>query len=148
MKTEIKHTYSFKCSPEEVWEYLTKAELLEKWLMQNNFELNVGAHFQFYLKPVPEINFDGNIYCTVLEIIPLKKLSYSWKNGSNTGGISLDSTIEWTLHQNGKITELHLLHSGFDNLEHAKLYAAMHQGWVKNMGEIAKQINALKDGTT
>ena len=148
MKTEIKHKYSFKSTPEEVWEYLTRAELLEQWLMKNNFQLYVGAQFQFFASPAPEINFDGNIYCTVLEIIPLKKLSYTWQNGSSNGdGISLDSVVEWTLHRNGVITELHLLHSGFNIHEHAKLFASMDGGWFKGMSKIDELLNTLKDGT-
>jgi hypothetical protein len=33
----------------------------------------------FKTKALPAIEFDGNVYCEVLEVIPLKKLSYTWK---------------------------------------------------------------------
>lgn len=34
MQEEIRQTWFFKQSPGEVWEYLTKPELIEQWLMK------------------------------------------------------------------------------------------------------------------
>lgn len=38
---------------------------------------------KFTTNPISSLGLDGNFYCKVLEIIPLKKLSYSWKGGSS-----------------------------------------------------------------
>ncbi|MEJ0055352.1 MAG: hypothetical protein WDN75_06675 [Bacteroidota bacterium] len=42
----IKHQFFFPHPKETVWEYLTKSELLEQWLMKNNFQPIVGHDFQ------------------------------------------------------------------------------------------------------
>jgi uncharacterized protein YndB with AHSA1/START domain len=33
--------------PEKIWRALTKAHLIEQWLMTNNFEPRLGSHFTF-----------------------------------------------------------------------------------------------------
>ncbi len=63
MKTEIKHKWFYNQSAEEIWEYLTKAELIEKWLMPNDFEPIVGHEFKFTTNPIPSLGLDGNFYC-------------------------------------------------------------------------------------
>jgi Activator of Hsp90 ATPase homolog 1-like protein len=59
----IKHQFFFPHPPEAVWEYLTKPELMERWLMKNNFQPIVGLDFQFREKPIPSLDFDGIFYC-------------------------------------------------------------------------------------
>jgi uncharacterized protein YndB with AHSA1/START domain len=73
MQRNIKHTFFFPNSPEDIWEYLTKSELIAQWLMENNFKLEVGYDFQFNTKPIIKFGFDGKIYCKVLEIVLFKK---------------------------------------------------------------------------
>jgi len=41
MTKSIKHQFFFPHPPETVWEYLTKPELMEQWLMRNDFH-NAG----------------------------------------------------------------------------------------------------------
>lgn len=137
MKNTITHTILYEHSPEAVWEYLTNSELLAQWLMPNDFQPVVGHDFQFRTRPLPQFDFDGIAHCKVLEIIPFKKLSYTWKGGTNNK-ITLDSIVVWTLTPIATGTELHLEHSGFvDN--NTAIYAAMDAGWLKNM----KEINSL-----
>ena len=47
MKDSIQHTFFFTQPTATVWKYLTTAELLEQWLMKNNFQPVVGCQFQF-----------------------------------------------------------------------------------------------------
>ena len=75
MPTEIIHQFSFSHSPEQVWSYLTDADLMELWLMKHNFKPVIGCEFQCWTGPMPNFNFDGIIYCRVLELFPFKKLS-------------------------------------------------------------------------
>ncbi len=51
MQKEIKHTWHFSQSPQEVWEYLTKPELMEQWLGKTDFQPIVGHKFRF-ISPV------------------------------------------------------------------------------------------------
>ena len=148
MPTEIKHKYFFAQSPEAVWEYLTKSELMEQWLMKNDFLPVVGHDFQFRSNPVPALDFDGIIYCKVLKVIPFKTLSYSWKCGPGDGKITLDSIVLWTLHPKDNGTELFLENTGFKEIENFNIYAAMNDGWQKNIKKIADYLNTEKDGAT
>ena len=147
MKKEINHSWFFNHPPDRVWEYLTKSELMEQWLMKNDFLPVIGHDFQFRTKAIPKLNFDGIVYCKVLEIIPLKKLSYSWKGGPGDGKIELDSIVEWTLQPKEKGTELHLKHTGFKEADFT-MYSAMNDGWFKNVLKIIDQLNATDHVTT
>ena len=143
----IKHQFSFSHPPAAVWEYLTTPELMEQWLMKNNFESIVGHEFQFTTKPIPQLNIDGIFHCKVLEIVPLKKLSYSWKAGPGDGKISLDTLVEWTLQPTDKGTDLFLEHSGFSETKNLALYTGMTDGWLKNVNKIMDRLNTTY-GTT
>ncbi|MEH6705082.1 MAG: SRPBCC domain-containing protein [Galbibacter orientalis] len=140
MKTEIKHKWFYNQSAEKIWEYLTKAELIEKWLMPNDFEPIVGHEFKFTTNPIPSLGLDGNFYCKVLEITPLEILVYSWKGGTSKNNLTLDTIVEWTLEPKENGTELSLIHSGFKDMN-ALILTAMYDGWNKN---IEKMINHLK----
>jgi uncharacterized protein YndB with AHSA1/START domain len=142
MAKVIKHQFFFPHPPEAVWEYLTKPELMELWLMKNDFQPIIGFDFQFREKPIPSLNFDGIFYCKVLEIVPFKKLSYSWKSGPGNGVITLDSVVVWKLEPTDKGTEVFLEHSGFAKKENLDFYNGLNHGWVEKLENIA---NLLKD---
>src|SRR6195952_2487756 len=97
MKKNIKHQFFFPHPPETIWEYLTTPELIAQWLMKNDFQPIVGLDFQLKTNPIPSLDFDGIFYCRVLEVVPFKKLSYSWKSGPGMGKITLDSVAVWKL---------------------------------------------------
>ena len=144
MARSIKHQFSFPHPPEMVWEYLTKSELMELWLMKNNFQPIVGADFQFRTNPIPSLDFDGIFYCRVLEIVPFKKLSYSWQSGPGNGEISLDSVVVWKLEATGKGTELFLEHSGFAKEENLNFYNGLTNGWMEKFPRIADLLNTAQ----
>jgi uncharacterized protein YndB with AHSA1/START domain len=148
MKRSIKHQFFFPHPPKAVWEYLTKAELLEQWLMKNDFQPVVGHEFQFRTNPIPSLNFDGICHCKVLEIVPLKKLSYSWKGGPGKGEITLDTVVVWKLEPKGTGTALFLDHSGFDKEENLSFYTGMTDGWAKNAQKMTNLLNASSHDTT
>lgn len=142
MKKIIKHEFFFSHPIETVWEYLTKPELMEQWLMKNDFQPTVGADFQFRTGPIPSLDFDGIFYCRVLEIIPFKKLSYSWKSGPGGGDITLDSVVIWKLEPKDKGTNLLLEHSGFARKENLNFYNGLLHGWLEKLQNIDKLLNA------
>ncbi len=144
----IKHQFFFPHPAETVWEYLTKPGLMEQWLMKNNFQPIIGLDFQFKTNPIPSLNFDGIFYCKVLEVVPYRKLSYSWKSGPGEGKITLDSVVIWKLEQKDKGTDLFLEHSGFSKTENLNMFNALTDGWLKNMYIIAELINTAKHGNT
>jgi uncharacterized protein YndB with AHSA1/START domain len=148
MSNSIQQSFFFSHKPEVVWEYLTTAELLAQWLMPNDFQPVLGHEFRFTTKPLPIFDFDGICYCRILEIVPFKKLTYSWKGGPGDGKINLDTLVEWNLIEKDNGTELQLLHSGFDETENLKIYEGMTDGWLKNMQKMSAKINTTKNGPT
>ena len=148
MTRTIKHQFFFPHPAEKVWEHLTKSELLEQWLMKNDFQPILGHNFQFRTGPIPSLDFDGIFYCTVLEIIPFKKLSYSWKSRRDDGEIQLESIVVWRLESNDKGTQLFLEHSGFEREENLAFYNGLTQGWIEKLQKITNLINSTTHDAT
>ena len=148
MADKIKHQLFFPHRPEQVWEYLTRAELMELWLMPNDFLPILGRDFQFRIKPMPQLDFDGIVYCKVLEIVPHQTLSYSWKSGPGNGKIELDSIVVWKLIPKDNGTELLLEHTGFSGFDNMSMFSAMNVGWLKNIQKIADLLKAPQNRET
>jgi uncharacterized protein YndB with AHSA1/START domain len=142
MKQTIKHDFFFSHPIETVWEYFTNAELMGQWLMKNDFEPVVGHEFQFRTGGRPNINFDGIFYCKVLEIIPFKKLSYTWNCGPGEGEIDLESVVVWQLEAKDNGTWVHLNHSGFEQPANFDMYKGLNHGWLEKFQNIDKLLKA------
>jgi uncharacterized protein YndB with AHSA1/START domain len=143
MQTEIKNEWIYEQSPNEVWEYLTQAELIALWLMPNDFKPVHGHEFQFRTNPIPSLDLDGIFHCKVIDIVQFKKLSYSWKGGPGNGVFTLDTICEWILEPHGGGTKLCLKHAGFKENSFA-IFAGMTDGWEKNIQKMLKHISNLK----
>lgn len=141
MGKSIRHHFFYSHPIDVLWEYLTKPELLSLWLMPNDFELKLGHKFTFKTNPLPQFSCDGNFHCKILEIIPYKKLVYSWNAGPGDGSHNLSSVVEWTLIEKNNGTELLLVHSGFTD-ENLDIYTAMTDGWLKNLQKIENHLKA------
>lgn len=147
MQTEIKNEWIYEQSPNEVWKYLTQADLIALWLMPNNFMPIIGHEFQFQTKPIPSLDLDGIFHCRVLEIVPFKKLIYSWKGASGNGVFTLDTVVEWTLEEYGKGTKLFLKQTGFKEAN-LSIFRAMTDGWEKNIQKMITYLNSNNDGSS
>ncbi len=145
MKNTIQHTFFFPHPADMVWEYLTKPELLAKWLMQNNIKPVVGHKFQITTKPIPSLDLDGIFHCEIIEVSLNKKLSYSWKGGPEPGKTNMDTLVVWTLNPKDNGTELNLVHSGFKDPDNSALYDSMNGGWVKQTGIMSGLLNTPKN---
>jgi uncharacterized protein YndB with AHSA1/START domain len=141
MQKEIRHVWQFRHPPEIVWEYLTNSDLIALWLMPNDFKPIAGHHFMFKVPPVPALDFDGLVYCRVLEIKPPERLSYSWKYGPGKGKTRVDSIVIWTLRPTENGTELRLNHNGFDESINQMDFQAMFSGWKTNVDKIEKLLS-------
>jgi len=136
MQKEIRHQWFFPHPPEAIWAYLTDSELLTQWLMPNDFKPIPGHRFMFRTPPYAKLDFDGQIFCEVLEIQEPSKLSYSWKYGSGDGQMRVDSVVEWTLRAEEGGTKLNLLHSGFNLTTNIMDFEALNGGWLSNVKKI------------
>jgi uncharacterized protein YndB with AHSA1/START domain len=122
---------------EAVWEVLTTSELIGRWLMPNDFAPAVGTRFNFRTKPMGD--WDGVVHCEVLEVVPRRKLAYSWKGGANSNskyGSTLDSVVTWTLTPVAGGTRLKLVHAGFRSPENDFAFDAMRSGWGRALQAI------------
>ena len=128
--------------PEKVWKALTTAELIGQWLMPNDFEPVVGKRFTFKTRPIGD--WDGVVQCEVLEVVPHRRLVYSWKGGADSNdsgsnyGSKLDSVVTWTLQPEGLGTRLRLVHTGFRSPQNDFAYDAMSPGWSRIMGRLGE----------
>jgi uncharacterized protein YndB with AHSA1/START domain len=143
MQTEIKHNWFYACPPQTVWDFLTTPELLSQWLMDNDIKPVAGHRFMFKTKALPAMEFDGNVYCEVLEVISLKKLSYTWKAGSGDGSLNLGTVVTWTLYTRDNGTELFGTYR-FRGGDKYGYFQAMDTGWKKNMSEKMAQLITKK----
>jgi uncharacterized protein YndB with AHSA1/START domain len=139
MQKDIHQTWFFQQHPSEVWEYLTKPELIEQWLTKNDFQPVVGHKFQFISSPTADGDQPNHAYCQVLEIIPLNRLSYSWRKGPKEEEITVDSVVTWTLTGKDGGTELQLQHAGFLLLEDS---VAHDNGWNYCLNRMTELINS------
>ena len=141
MQKEIKQSWHFDQSPEEVWEYLTKPELIELWLMKTDFQPITGHRFHFTFTPKAESKYDGLVQCEVLEVKPFSKLSYSWNGSSGSGNSTFNSKVVWILIPKEQGTELRLQHDGFTLLEDVINHA---NGWNNCLKRFEEIINTAK----
>jgi uncharacterized protein YndB with AHSA1/START domain len=92
--------------PEKVWRALTDPALLAEWLLPVfGLDLKLGAAFTFKTQAYP--GWDGTVNCRMLEIEPMRKLSYAWSVPS------LDTVVTFTLTPTATGTRLALVQTGF-----------------------------------
>lgn len=109
----------------KVWMYLTVPDKLREWLMPNDFEVKVGKKFTFQCEPKGD--WDGVVLCEIKEVIPMKKLVYSW----TTNVIQVETKVMFTLQETEGQTKIELIHSGWDALPVDKidLFDRFNSGW-------------------
>ncbi len=108
MKTVVVEKF-YNAPVEAVWKALTDKKEMKKWYFDlSEFKAEVGFEFQFTGQGVKGDNYLH--LCKITEVIPLKKLQYSWEY-ENLRGYSL-VTFELSKEENG--TRLKLTHSGLE----------------------------------
>jgi uncharacterized protein YndB with AHSA1/START domain len=113
-------------APEKVWRALTDPALLSEWLLPVlDLKLEPGAAFT--LKTDPHPGWDGTVDCQLVEIEPLRKLSYTWRVPF------LDTVVTFTLTPTASGTRLTLVQSGFKP-EQKQNFGGARYGW-RMMGE-------------
>ena len=125
---------TFNASLQKVWEALTDPSKLKQWYFDiGEFRAEVGFEFTFMGQGT-----SGTPYkhlCQVTEVIPLKKLQYSWKYEGYPG----NSLVTFELYEEDKQTHLtltHLLLEPFP-LDNPDLkFENFHEGW----SQLIKQI--------
>jgi uncharacterized protein YndB with AHSA1/START domain len=106
-----------------VWSALTDSAQMKQWYIDwKGFKPEVGCEFSF------DANKNGTIYvhlCQVKEVIPNKKISYSWRYQGHEG----NSLVTWELFDEGENTRLKLTHEGLETFTVFKRENFL-QGWT------------------
>lgn len=124
---------------EKIWRALTVAEFVGEWLMKNDFELEVGHTFTFRAQPVP--GWKGYTNCTVLEIEPLKKLVYTWGDGTESDN-KMQTVVTWTLEPAAGGTLVRMTQTGFKAGDEGFLQGAS-QGWTRMLAGLERTAGKL-----
>jgi uncharacterized protein YndB with AHSA1/START domain len=115
--------------PEKIWRALTQPELIEDWLMKNDFEPVVGHSFS--------LRADwGAVDCRVQAVEPNKTLSYTW------GAFGLESIVTWTLTPTSTGTQLRMEQSGF-RPDQKQAYQGAKYGWQKFFAGLERVVGGL-----
>ncbi|MGB6691730.1 MAG: SRPBCC domain-containing protein [Terracidiphilus sp.] len=120
--------------PERIWRALTEGQLLEQWLMKNDFQPVVGHRFSFRAAPVA--NWSGVIECEVRVVEPNSRLSYGW------GTLGLETLVTWTLTPTEGGTLLRMEQSGFGPDQTAN-YKGANYGWKNFIGNLERVLGGL-----
>lgn len=137
----ITYKYFFSIPPIKAWEYIASVELIEKWVMKNNFMPIVGVDFQFRTNPVSALDFNGIFDCRVLIVIPFQGLVYSWKIKSKKCDFLLNTNVLWQIRSKGEGTEISLCHYGFAQSNDLKMYVALTDSWLRSFHLLDQLIN-------
>ncbi|AZP04431.1 metalloregulator ArsR/SmtB family transcription factor [Jeotgalibaca ciconiae] len=134
MNADVILDFQYTSSIEQVWKALTESDILEQWILANDFKPVVGHTFQF--KSEPNEYWDGIIDGEVLEVDEPHKLSYIWASAGET------TTVVWTLTEvsEGK-TDLHFEMTGFS--EETKATPGAIDGAVYSWTEFAKKLKTV-----
>jgi uncharacterized protein YndB with AHSA1/START domain len=93
-----------------VWDAITNNEKMRKWYFKlPEFKPVVGFEFQFF--GGEEGGEQYKHLCEVMEVVPGKKIAYSWRYDGYPG----NSLVTWDLSELGDKTRLRLTHSGLDS---------------------------------
>ena len=95
----------------EVWKALTDPETMRKWYFDmDGFKPEVGTEFTFAGEKdgVKKVHL-----CQVKEVIPNKKISYSWRYKDHEGS----SLLTFELFDEGDNTRLKLTHAGLETFK-------------------------------
>jgi uncharacterized protein YndB with AHSA1/START domain len=119
----------------KVWEHITDSKKIAGWFKPNTFEARVGAAFTIECHEE-----DGQVFGVVKEIVPLKKLVYTFQSKM----IKIETLVTITLAPEGKSTRLTLIHSGWDALppDQQNVSDEFESGWggfLKNLQETARK---------
>jgi|SRR6516162_4229176 len=109
-----------------VWEALNDVDQIRHWYFDlKEFKPKAGFEFEFV------VEHEGHNYhhlCRVTEVIPQRKLAYTWRYKGERG----DSLVTFELFAEGEKTRLKLTHAGIETFPKTPAYARKNfeAGWT------------------
>src|SRR5438132_68095 len=126
---------TFNAPVARVWKALTDVDQMRVWYFDlKEFKAQVGFEFEFI------VEHEGIKYhhlCRVTEVIPEKKIAYTWRYKGEPG----DSLVTLQLSPEGEKTRVKLTHSGVETFPKTPAYARKNfeTGWTQIIGPEPKQ---------
>ena len=126
---------TFNAPVGRVWKALTDVEEMRQWYFNlKQFKAEVGFEFEFV------VEHEGMTYhhlCKVTEVIPQKKLAYTWRYKGQEG----DSLVTFELFADGDETRLKLTHQGLETFPKTAAFARKNfeAGWTAIIDSELKQ---------
>ena len=135
---------TFNAPVERVWKALTNVEEMRHWYFDlKEFRPAVGFEFEFI---VEHKGMKYHHLCRITEVIPPKKLAYTWRYKGHEG----DSLITFELAAVGGRTRLKLTHEGLETFPKTPAFTRKRfmEGWTEIIGSSLKQfVEKTKKGT-
>ena len=109
-----------------IWEALNDVDQIRHWYFDlKEFKPKAGFEFEFV------VEHEGHNYhhlCRVTEVIPQRKLAYTWRYKGERG----DSLVTFELFAEGEKTRLKLTHTGIETFPKTPAYARKNfeAGWT------------------
>ncbi|MCO5948125.1 SRPBCC family protein [Mucilaginibacter flavidus] len=129
----IERTYN--ATADRVWQAITDRDKMEQWYFKlKEFKPEVGFEFEFEGGP-PEKTFLH--LCKVIEVIPGKKLTHSWRYDGYEG----NSFVTWEVFDEGDKTRVKLTHAGLETFPAIPDFAKENfvMGWTDILGRMLKE---------
>ncbi|HEY4150539.1 MAG TPA: SRPBCC domain-containing protein [Chitinophagaceae bacterium] len=127
--------YTYDAPAASIWQAITDKTKMKQWYFDiPEFKAEPGSRFQFHA------GNEGKEYlhlCEVKEVIPGKKLSYSWKYKDQPG----DSLVSFELFPEGDKTRVKLLHTGLESFPDQPDFrkSSFQEGWTYILGTSLKK---------
>ena len=121
---------------ELVWRAISTREDIERWFFDfKGFKPQPGVAFEF------DVEHDGHTFrhrCIVKEVVPQKKIAYSWRYDGYEG----DSLVTFELFADGKKTKVKVTHTGLETFPQLPQFARKNfeRGWTQLIGASLKDV--------
>jgi uncharacterized protein YndB with AHSA1/START domain len=126
---------TFNAPVDKVWKAITDKNQMKEWYFDlEEFKPEVGFEFSF---AAPAEKKTYLHLCKITEVIPGRKLSYSWRYDGYPG----NSIVTFELFDEGKTTRLKLTHTGLETFPQDNTdFAAQNfvEGWTQIIGSSLK----------
>ena len=138
---EIRKTIIVDAPPKVVFRALTDEKELVRWMPQEaKMEARVGGEYEFKYHWAQR-GLDAVATGKILELIPDRRLSYTFVSSRSGSGTSLTSSVvTWMLDDlpDGK-TRVTVVHSGITK----EVYGDTDAGWGYYTGQLARHCRAM-----
>ena len=132
---------SFDAPSDKVWKALTDNSQMKEWYFDiDSFRPEAGFKFHF------TAGDDKKKYlhvCQITEVIPGKKISYTWRYNDFEG----NSLLSFELFDEGNYTRLKLIHSGLETFPNLPVFSpeSFRKGWDYIIGISLKEFLEKND---